>query len=242
MTNKLSFFRWVGYAFILIYGYTPIQGQQFIYENPLQSLSDVDEWIMEGPGKLKFEDGWMQMWSPNEEHHHVFWCPIEFPESFIAEWEVQNLKTEAGLCIIFFAYQAEDGSSIFADHVNVRDGTFRQYTRGDVCGYHISYYANAAHNPDRKIANLRKNSGFNLVQEGGFGIPTKSQEIHKLKLKKEKGSIKLWIDERLVINWDDPEYSEDSSGNCHRRGYIGFRQMQWTHFQYRNFKVHSIDP
>jgi len=30
----------------------------------------------------------------------VFWCPREFPESFVAEWTMQNLEIDAGLSII----------------------------------------------------------------------------------------------------------------------------------------------
>ena len=73
---------------------------ELIYQNPLAAKSDVSDWIMEGPGVTEFKDGWMEMYSPNEKFHHVFWCPEDFPGSFVAEWELQNLETNAGLCII----------------------------------------------------------------------------------------------------------------------------------------------
>ncbi len=74
-----------------------------IYENTLASKADVKDWIMEGPGVTEFKDGWMEMYSPHEKFHHVFWCPKDFPGSFVAEWELQNLEPDAGLVIIFFS-------------------------------------------------------------------------------------------------------------------------------------------
>jgi hypothetical protein len=56
-----------------------------------------------GAGTVEFADGWMTMKSPQEQMHHVFWCPETFPESFVAQWEMQNQHLEAGLCIVFFA-------------------------------------------------------------------------------------------------------------------------------------------
>ena len=66
-----------------------------LYQNTLSTADSVSEWQMEGPGKITFNNNWLQMFSPDEEMHHVFWCPKEFPESFIAEWQVQNLKFDA---------------------------------------------------------------------------------------------------------------------------------------------------
>jgi len=209
---------------------------KLLYSNPLSEQRHVADWIMEGPGKLTFESGWMQMYSPKEEMHHVFWCPETFPTNFIAEWEVQNLKTDAGLVIVFFAATGVGGQGIFDSSLQKRDGTFKQYTEGDIRSYHISYYANAAHNKDRGHANLRKNNTFTLLQKGREGVPTSSTRIHKVRLKKVAGNINMWVDERLVISHKDEDKPYLGGGK------IGFRQMKWTKFQYRNFKLWSINP
>ncbi|MCU4677261.1 YesU family protein [Catenovulum sp. 2E275] len=213
-----------------------------IYANALSSPDDVNDWVMEGPGKLEFNDGWMQMYSPNEQMHHVFWCPQEFPDSFIAEWEAQNLKTDAGLVILFFAAKAVNGEDIFAPHLPKRDGTFSQYTEGEIKSYHISYYTNAAHNPDRGHANLRKNNTFSLLQMGEEGIKAQSTQPHKIRLVKQNAHIQMFIDERKVIDYiDNQAFIEGvDTGKALTDGKIGFRQMQWTKFQYRNFKVWAI--
>ncbi|MBD3266896.1 DUF1961 family protein, partial [bacterium] len=210
---------------------------KLLYQASMEQPVSVNDWVMEGPGQVSFKDGWMHMQSPNEEMHHVFWCPKRFPESFIAQWEAQNMETDAGLCIVFFAAAGLNNQSIFSDDLPKRNGNFQQYTKGRIRCYHTSYYANAAHNPDRQQTNLRKNPGFHLVQGGEEGIPSKSEDIHTITLAKEGSHIRLWVDDRKVIDWSD---EGKIGGQPHGDGYIGFRQMQWTHFRYRNFRVWSL--
>ena len=205
-----------------------------VYSSPLAGKEDTTGWRMEGAGQVEFSNGWMKMFSPNEKGHHVFWCRQEFPENFIAEWEVQNLHTKAGLCIVFFAATGLNGEDIFAAALPKRDGTFRQYTNGAINNYHISYYANSKDHPGRETAHLRKNKGFHLVQEKEPGIPLHSNDVHKIQLVKFEGRILLYIDSRKVIDWLD---NGRQFGNILKGGRIGFRQMKWTQFAYRNFNV-----
>lgn len=205
-----------------------------LYSASFSNADELRDWKMEGAGKTEFSDGRMIMYSPGEEGHHVFWCPQEFPASFIAEWEVQNLHTDGGLCIIFFAAKGLNGEDIFDASLPKRDGTFKNYTKGAINNYHISYYANAKGEKGRETANLRKNKGFHKVQTGEPGIPIHSTEVHKVKLVKQQGHIQLFIDGRSIINYmdDGKRYGAVLEG-----GKIGFRQMKWTRFAYRNFKV-----
>lgn len=214
-----------------------------LYENPLASAQDVKDWVMEGPGEVTFNNGWMQMFSPTEAMHHVFWCPQVFPDSFVAEWEAQPRKTDAGLVIVFFAAKGAHGESIFDPALPPRDGTFSQYTEGAIKSYHISYYANAAHNPDRGHANLRKNNTFTLLQEGEVGIPTYSARVHKIRLIKQHNHIVLFVDDRKVIDYTDdkPVVNGVDTGTPLTDGRLGFRQMKWTRFQYRNLKVWGLE-
>jgi len=209
---------------------------ELLYDNPLASADDLAGWVMEGPGVVSFADGWMDMQSPGEEMHHVYWCPKRFPASFVAQWEAQNLETDAGLVIVFLAAAATDGQSVLAEGLPPRDGTFTQYTKGAIRCYHASYYANAGHNPDRRQTNLRKNPGFHLVQEGAEGIPTASEAVHVVTLAKDGPQIRLWIDDRKVIDWTD---DGKTGGPPHGAGQIGFRQMKWSHFRYRNLRVRA---
>ncbi len=215
---------------------------ELLYQTRFDNPESVADWVMEGPGEIAFDQGWMEMHSPNEQGHHVFWCPEDFPESFIARWDAQNLDDEAGLVIIFFAALGVDGQDIFSPELPERDGTFTQYTEGEVKSYHISYYANAAHNPGRGHANLRKNNTFSLLQKGEIGIPAESMQEHEITLVKEDDRIRLYIDDRKVIDYTDntPVVEGVDTGDSLGGGKIGFRQMKWTQFRYKNFRVYSV--
>lgn len=214
------------------------QKGELIYENDFSDPNQVRDWVMEGPGTIDFKEGWMHMYSPGEEYHHVFWCPQDFPDRIIVEWEAQNLETDAGLCIIFFAAKGVNGEDIFDPALPPRDGDFGWYIKDTLRSYHVSYYANTPQKPDRNTAHLRKNNRFHLVYSGPEGIPTQSTQIHKMKLIKNGPMIRMYVDDRMVIDWVDTD--ETDPRPYYQSGKIGFRQMQWTHFRYRNFKVWSI--
>lgn len=212
---------------------------ELLYENELATENDINGWVMEGPGVAEFANNWMHMYSPKEKDHHVFWCPEDFPASFIAEWELQNQETDAGLCIVFFSALGKNGESIFEPSFPKRDGTFKQYTKSKYFNnYHISYYANGKDTRAKEVGHLRKNRGFNKVQIGEPGIPVESTEIHKMRLVKDGSHILCFVDGCKIIDWTDDgkEYGPVLKG-----GKIGFRQMKWTHFKYRNFKVWKLN-
>lgn len=210
---------------------------RMLYHNNLSCEADVAGWVMEGPGKIDFVDNTLIMASPNGEFHHVFWCPQNFPGSFIAEWSVQNVNPEAGLLIVFFAAKGLKNEDLFDPSLKTRTGKFSDYTRSDIKNYHISYYANARNEPGRLNANLRKNKSFHFMQKGRAGIPIHSSDIHKITLVKNNNHILLFIDGREAINWTD---SGKIGGDAHMDGKIGFRQMKWSRFSYHNFTVYEV--
>jgi hypothetical protein len=211
---------------------------RLVYANPLQDSLDVAGWVMEGPGETIFNDGWMQMYSPAKQWDHVFWCPEEFPSRFIAEWEVRNVNPAEGLLIIFFATTGLNGEDIFDKRLPARDGTFKFYTKDQLKSYHVSYYTNNPKNPDRALTHLRKNNSFALVQTGTEGIPKTSTDIHRIRLVKDDDHILFFVEDRKVIDWTD---DGKTFGPVIGAGKIGFRQMRWSHFAYRNFNVWEIE-
>jgi hypothetical protein len=52
-----------------------LQAGKCLFHAAMDSPKSVDRWRMEGPGEVSFKDRWMHMRSPDEEMHHVFWCP-----------------------------------------------------------------------------------------------------------------------------------------------------------------------
>ena len=210
---------------------------RIIYENTLGDKESLRDWVMEGPGTAAIRKGWMNLYAPDQEWHHVYWCPEDFPSSFIAEWEVMNMNPKAGLLIVFFAATGVNGEDIFDASLPVRDGTFKYYTKDRLKSYHISYYANNPKNPGRELAHLRKNNSFALVQTGPEGIPKGSTAVHKISLVKAHNHILFYIDGRKIIDWKD---DGKALGPVYGEGKIGFRQMQWSHFAYRNFRVWQL--
>jgi hypothetical protein len=163
------------------------------------------------------------------------WCPENFPENFIAEWDVQ-IVSKYGLCIVFFAANGDNGKSIFDPSLAKRNGIFKQYHSGDINSYHISYYA-ATPLGVRSMANMRKNKGFYLVANGPTGIEYGDKSVHKIKLIKEGGHTQLAVNGKKIIDFTDDGKTYDS---IWKSGKIGLRQMKWTKAKYRNFKVYSI--
>ena len=208
------------------------------YENKFSNSSDIKDWLLEGEAEVLIKDGWLEMYSPDQKAHHVFWCPKELPSNFMAEWELQNLNPDAGLCIVFFAAKGVDGKDVMHPSLKKRTGVFRQYTKSDLNNYHISYYANNPKKPNRPFAHIRKNKGFVTVQYGEQGIPASSTFVHKVNLVKKENQITMTIDGREIINWKD---DENKYGLVLQEGKFAFRQMQWSHFRYRNFKVWNIN-
>ena len=193
--------------------------------------------MMEGPGVIEFGDGWMQMSSAlvdgRPKGHIVHWCPKDFPERFVAEWEVR-IVSESGLNIVFFAARGEHGEDIFDPGLPERTGVFSQYVRGAIVSYHISYYANV-----RITSNLRKNNKFYLVANGPPGIFPRDHEWHRIRLIKDGAHIQLLCDDRLIIDHLDDGLRY---GPVHGAGKIGFRQMEPTTGRYRNLRVWELLP
>ena len=205
-----------------------------LYSVDLDEQSDIADWPeMEGPGKVAFEDGWMRMWSPGKEGHHVLWCPEDFPDSFVAEWDIK-LESRKGLCIIFFAAKGKNGEDILAPSMPARDGdNFGDYTMGAIQAYHISYFAS----PNRITSNMRKDGQFYLMDQGPIAI-LPGPQIHHVRLIKDEGHIQLQVDGEVYIDYTDN--NEARFGPRYRDGKIGFRQMYETEGLYRNFRVWKL--
>lgn len=225
------------------YGPAPAPGGrgELLYSRALGTAADTQGWKLEGPGIVEYRDGWMQMKSARPDGpdgHIVHWCPEEFPARFWAEWEFE-LLSEQGLCIVFFAARGQGGRDVFDPTLAPRNGIFRQYHSGDIDCYHVSYFANTPGSA-RRVANLRKNSGFFLVANGPIGVTeARAGEVHRAVLVKDGARIRMAVDGRTIIDHTD---DGARAGPVWAGGKIGLRQMQWTAGRYRNFRVFGLPP
>jgi hypothetical protein len=213
---------------------------KLLYETSLADAKSVKDWVAEGPLVLKFEDKTMQMQSKDDAQHTVFWCPKDFPDSFIAEWDVE-IFSRYGLCIVFFAANGENGEDIFAPSLPKRDGNFGHYIGGKIVSYHVSYYANVENfQMGRPDSNLRKNNKFYRVGGGPVAIKPGAKGWQHIRLVKDGNRIQLYNNGVLYVDWtdDDPK----RYGKPHTDGKIGLRQMATTIGRYRNFKVWALNP
>jgi Domain of unknown function (DUF1961) len=214
---------------------------KLLYSNKGQT-KPFSDWVKDGPVMMSFHDGWAKVWSNLEgiskrAGHIVWWCPEDFPDSFIAEWQVKIVK-EHGLCIVFFAARGVNGNNVFDPALKKRNGTFANYIKEDLTSYHVSYFTNAPMNPGRPQTNLRKNNKFFLVAQGECGIQPKSNQVHKVTLIKVKNRINMLVDGKSVLSWTDP--GTKRYGKAWTDGNIGLRHMRWTVADYRNFQVWAV--
>ncbi len=212
-----------------------------IYVRRLAEPADVADWVLEGPGEIRFRDGWMELKSQRPDGpngHLVFWPRGDFPDRMLVEFEFEVLS-EHGLNILFFGARGHGGRDIFDPILKARDGTFIDYTHGDIDSYHISYFANAPAEP-RAVANLRKNSGFFLLANGPVALPAGGTgRSHRAALLKEGARLRMAVDGEIIIDFTD---DGARAGPVWGAGRIGFRQMQWSACRYRNLRVSALRP
>ena len=65
-------------------------------------------------------------------------------------------------------------------------------------------------------------------------LHSRSSAIHQLRLVKNGPDIEFYVDGRSIIRWTDDGRTH---GPVLRDGKVGFRQMKWMRFRYRNFRV-----
>lgn len=91
--------------------------KKIIYNNPLSCEKDIEGFVTEGTPKIYFKNNKMYMTnaidaSIKEKSNFVFWCPVDFPNNIIIEWEFRPI-TEPGLAIMFFGAKGIHGEDIF---------------------------------------------------------------------------------------------------------------------------------
>ncbi len=218
--------------------------KNLIYNNSLSCEKDIEDFVSEGSPSIYFDNKKMYMTnaidaSIKEKSNFVFWCPINFPDNIIIEWEFRPV-IEPGLAIMFFGARGIHGEDIFDKKLNPRDGRYEQYHSGDINAFHISYFRRKWDKERRfHTCNLRKSKGFYLVSQGADPIPDVDdcQGPYKLKISKIDNNIDFYIDNLHIFNFCDNEHTY---GTHIGGGKIGFRQMAPLKAEYSNLKVYEV--
>lgn len=217
---------------------------KLIYENPLSSLEDVKDFVLEGKALISFPEGKMRLESvisPEEgqKANYVYWCPEDFPSDVCIEFNFKPIK-EPGLGMLFFAAKGRGGEDIFNPTLAKRTGEYIQYHHGDINAFHVSYFRRKE--PDERqfhTCNLRKSYGFYLVSQGADPIPDVSDvtDPYHLSLKKKGNCVSFSVNGLKVFEFED---DGETYGPLLSGGKIGFRQLAPMIGEYSDLKVYEV--
>jgi hypothetical protein len=216
-----------------------------IYTNSLDTEENLKNWVLEGPGTISFEENSMILHSqiPNPPDmstgHFNYWCPIDFPDNIIIEWEMKPL-TELGVCHLFFAAKGQNGEDIFDSSLSERNGHYVQYHSGELNNYFVIYYSNLEQMRTSNMAttSILKSNNPALLSLGQIGIKPGYKKFYKIRLIKESGHIQLQVNNKVCNDFTDT--GNDRWGPVYVGGKIGFRQMAVFAAAYKNLKVWQL--
>lgn len=218
--------------------------EKLIYENPLSSEQDIQDFVLEGQAKITFDKNAMYMENAldaenGQKANYVLWCKKVFPAEIKITWDFRPIR-EPGLCILFFGAMGKNGENIFDSSLACRTGEYPQYHHGDINTFHVSYFRRKE--PDERAfhtCNLRKSYGFHLVAQGGDPIPDadEAREFYQLEVKKQKDLVTFSVNGLEVFRFEDDgkTYGPQLGEGC-----IGFRQLAPLVGAYRNLRVYSL--
>ncbi|TWD93740.1 uncharacterized protein DUF1961 [Neobacillus bataviensis] len=215
-----------------------------LYANPLSVQEDIKGWKLEGRAKISFEYDRLHLENEldaelfGDHSHWVYWCPIDFPDKIIIEWEFYPLR-EPGLCMFFFAAAGRNGEDMFDEQLPVRNGLYSEYHSGAINALHLSYFRHKyADERAFRTCNLRKSFGFHLAAIGADPLPPVEDALspYHMKLVKYEGMVQFSINELVVLEWED---DGQTYGPIYGGGKIGFRQMAPMKAAYANLVIHQ---
>lgn len=215
-----------------------------IYTNLFENHESIKDWKLEGQAVVNFTNKGMLLKNEldpelcGDSAHWTFWCPLDFPDNIIIEWDFLPVN-EYGLCMLFFSAKGKNGESIFSKNIPARHGIYPEYHSGAINALHLSYYRRKF--PVERIfntCNLRKSCGFHLVKMGADPIPSVENVVdpYHMKVIKYQEFVQFYINDLLVLDWEDngKDFNEILKG-----GKIGFRQMAPMEAIYSNLYVYE---
>ncbi|MCC5844189.1 MAG: DUF1961 family protein [Verrucomicrobia bacterium] len=194
-----------------------------------------DEWVLEGGARATATpQGLILDTRPEGEDtpeitaaagHLVLWAPADLPENFLLEYDFQPESPRRGLHILFWNARERSGADIFDPDSGLpfRDGSFSHYTWRRLNSYHASLFATDDEEP-RRVANLRKNSGFVLAACGDDAVYGAEGPV-RIRLLRDGPLMRIEANGREVMRYTD---DGTANGPPLSGGRFGFRIMAHT--------------
>lgn len=173
-------------------------------------------WHWEGQGRVELEKGKLALQEDNGDGV-VLWIRQDFPSDMQLQFDL-SFNTNLGIGVFFIAAKGTEGEDILADQPE-RDGKYNLYTHGKINCYGFSlhrFFPDGRNNPG---SNIRKNSGFHLVNHAETDPVREANQTCRVKIEKTGGHLRLWVDGILVHDWKD----DGALGEVLTDGKIGFR-------------------
>ncbi len=172
-------------------------------------------WHLEGDGKAQIDDGKLALQDAGA--GVVLWARQDFPSDVRLQCDLL-FSNDRGIGVFFVAARGVAGEDILKD-LPERTGKYEQYTGGKINCYGFSlhrFFPDGRHNAG---TNIRKNSGFHLVNHVEPDPVMKANQTYGVRIEKVGGHLRLWCDGNLVHDWKD----EGTHGPPLEGGKIGFR-------------------
>lgn len=161
--------------------------------------------------------------------HLVFWNNTQTPDNYILEFDFQS-KSPYALHMIMFSHLGLNGERVFSNELKPRNGLAAQYTKSDMMGYRISYYA-----PNRHTTHLRKSPEKQLLIKGEDLSLKDLEAVHHMRLIKVNNKVIWEIDGQPTF-----EYLEKDEDKVLGGGYFAIRLMVPAIGLYDNFRLWEI--
>ena len=209
------------------------------------------EWVAEGKGGAMVCEG--RLWvapvpfeacgapvnEPDAERSHmVVWSRNRFPADLLFEFTVNHLGSDDGLTLAFFAATGLDGQDVFDLSLPPREGVYRNYNRGQLKNYTVSYWSrnkkpSLVKRGEQYTNRMRKNPGANKLATEYSRTDKCDDCDYRIRILKRGGELTVEINGEVVNQVNDPDPLGD--------GYIGLRNMMGVDkVSYDEFRVWSI--
>ncbi len=210
------------------------------------------EWIAEGWGGADICDGrlWVAPVAFNAcgeraeipeqgPSHMVVWNKNRFPADMMFEFTVNHHASDDGLTLVFFAAEGLEGEAIFDLALPPRNGVYRNYHKGQLANYTVSYWSrnkkpSLVIRGEQYSNRVRRNPGMHMLATDASLTDKCSDCDFNIRILKVAGNITVEINGTVVNHVTDPD--------PHGSGYIGLRSMEGVlKVSYDDFKVWAAE-